>query len=885
MIKKTTKKIDATALQALRVRRLEAAMAALWSALVVPVGAFGGPQGGNVVEGVAQVQPITPTLTNIRQTTDRAVIEWQSFSIEKGERVNFEQPKATSAVLNRVIGLDPSTIAGELSANGQVFLVNPAGILFKNGAKIDTHSFVGAVADITNTNFMSGKLVFDEFDAQRSATATIKLEADASILARGSAASAGLAALVAPGVENAGVIEARLGQVIIGGAQRFTLDLTGDGLYSFAVDDGVVESLVGASGSAAVSVAESGRIVAKGGLVLLSAGVASDFIGDAINLEGHVFARSVSVDSKGEVVLDSCAAGLSCGGVSVGANAVIDAAGAEAGQSGGSIRIVGEDVALEARAELIASGEKDGGRIAIEAGSTLASSADLFTNGGTGLGGTIDIRSSGAVDVSGTLSAAGNNGTVAVTVAGEIDFSAAVTAKTFDIESTSASPLVIADEEGIRSQSVGDALLRGANTTLWSSSDVTIEGDVIGRNDGGSGAGSLTIDAGGDIAIASGVSVLTQGGALRLNASGNVSAAPSSTVGSDEGQVEIVAAGDVRLGQVAAGGTLDVRTTSGDIFITRSIGSAEAPEQTPSAISLTASAGDIVIMHPSVTENTRPEERLGLLTEAGSGHGSINARAFGQIIVNGQIVAAGNVTLHADRISLRQSIFTKGGDILIKAPGGIELDPSGRAEETFAREGLENILSNEDGRYEEIENYDCKARGGCVLGANGETVPVFQELSIRSRGLTISTGDTGAGTISFLGPVDIPSRLQDWRNSDDEHALRWTRTGADGELVYRGATEGPDPSLYYVTLTLEAESTSFMDGLAAGRKPVLSESSGDTPSAVGDGFNSVELVLLRGDLLAGAPDPSQRALPEVELHHHGEHENHYRRRGSLESAT
>src|SRR5690606_8624923 len=99
------------------------------------------------------------------------------------------------------------------------------------------------------------------------------------------------------------------------------------------------------------------------------------------------------------------------------------------------------------------------------------------------------------------LSAAGNNGTVAVTVAGEIDFSAAVTAKTFDIESTSASPLVIADEEGIRSQSVGDALLRGANTTLWSSSDVTIEGDVIGRNDGGSGAGSLTIDAGGDIAI------------------------------------------------------------------------------------------------------------------------------------------------------------------------------------------------------------------------------------------------------------------------------------------------------------------------------------------------------------------------------------------------
>src|SRR3546814_9707395 len=61
----------------------------------------------------------------VTQSSDRAVINWQSFSIGEGSRVDIRQPDARSALLNRVTGDTTSTIAGSLNANGQVFLINP----------------------------------------------------------------------------------------------------------------------------------------------------------------------------------------------------------------------------------------------------------------------------------------------------------------------------------------------------------------------------------------------------------------------------------------------------------------------------------------------------------------------------------------------------------------------------------------------------------------------------------------------------------------------------------------------------------------------------------------------------------------------------------------
>src|SRR3546814_1623952 len=84
----------------------------------------------------------------VTQSSDRAVINWQSFSIGEGSRVDIRQPDARSALLNRVTGDTTSTIAGSLNANGQVFLINPNGIQITATGTVRAAGFVASTLDI-----------------------------------------------------------------------------------------------------------------------------------------------------------------------------------------------------------------------------------------------------------------------------------------------------------------------------------------------------------------------------------------------------------------------------------------------------------------------------------------------------------------------------------------------------------------------------------------------------------------------------------------------------------------------------------------------------------------------------------------------------------------
>lgn len=115
--------------------RLSAAIAmTLFSASVSTVYAL--PTGGEVQSGTAEIKQNGSEM-NINQGSDRVAIDWTNFDIAHGETVNFNQPGADSIALNRVIGNDVSQIYGSLTANGQVFLINPNGVLFGKGASVD----------------------------------------------------------------------------------------------------------------------------------------------------------------------------------------------------------------------------------------------------------------------------------------------------------------------------------------------------------------------------------------------------------------------------------------------------------------------------------------------------------------------------------------------------------------------------------------------------------------------------------------------------------------------------------------------------------------------------------------------------------------------------
>ncbi|CAA7623892.1 exported hypothetical protein [Candidatus Terasakiella magnetica] len=312
---------------------------------VVPGMALANPQGGTVAEGAATITTAPSTVT-VNQSSNRAVINWQSFSIAAGETTRFNQPSSSSVTLNRVTGAQVSQLLGTLSANGQVYLVNPNGIVFGKDSKVDVAALVASTHDIKNANFMAANLRFD-----------IPGAINAQIINQGNITvqDGGLVALVAPGVQNSGIISARLGKVGLAAANGFTLDLYGDNLILFQAGDKLTQQVVGSDGKPVAALLDnSGKIYADGGRVLLSANVAKSVVDKAVNMTGIVQARSVE-QQNGEIILRGEEGGI------VEVAGTLDASGKGAGQKGGSVQVLGEKVGLVDNARIDVSGDSGGG--------------------------------------------------------------------------------------------------------------------------------------------------------------------------------------------------------------------------------------------------------------------------------------------------------------------------------------------------------------------------------------------------------------------------------------------------------------------------------------------------------------------------------------------
>lgn len=342
-----------------------------------------------MVEGVVRGEVAIEqagAVTTIQAGRD-SIINYHSFSIGAGETVQFIQPDEMARVLNRVTAADqPSIILGQLLANGQVFLVNPAGITFGRDAVIDVGSLYAAAGTISNEDFLAGLNRFGGLEGEILNEGTIR---------------AGEVGLFGRSVINAGSI------------------LVPDGLVALATGG---ETYVGQRDSGVYVKVEPGAAAADGGGGFLSGG---DIYSLAIRDSGLIRARQVVADAgpDGALLVEGR----------------IEADRHSTGADGGIVALLGNHVALAGDAVVDASG--DGGTIHVGGGvggadPELRNAEALFAGPGVtlradglggGSGGEVVLWSEEATRFYGTITArggetGGDGGFVEVSSRGFLDY-------------------------------------------------------------------------------------------------------------------------------------------------------------------------------------------------------------------------------------------------------------------------------------------------------------------------------------------------------------------------------------------------------------------------------------------------------------------------------
>lgn len=328
---------------------LKAISAAVLAA--ISFSAYALPEGGVVISG-AEIKPVVDNTLTIVQQSQKASISWQKFSTTAAESIVFEQPNSQSIILNRVIGNEPSSLLGKMTANGQVWLLNPNGVLFGSGATVNVGGLLATSLFISDKDFTDGKYNFTGVGGSVVNRGTITV---------GVSGSGGYAALLGGIVSNESVIAAKLGTVVLGGGSDMTLDFSGDKLLSARVDKGVVNAL-----------AQNKQLIsADGGTVIMTAQGVNALLRTVVNNEGTVEARTLS-GTKGKM---SLLGGKDGGSTSV--TGKLDASAIGTGD-GGLIKIAGSYVKISDEATITAASSTSTSSTSIKSGQ-LEIAASEFT--------------------------------------------------------------------------------------------------------------------------------------------------------------------------------------------------------------------------------------------------------------------------------------------------------------------------------------------------------------------------------------------------------------------------------------------------------------------------------------------------------------------------
>ncbi|MEZ0232394.1 MAG: beta strand repeat-containing protein [Methylophilaceae bacterium] len=719
------------------------------------------PTAPQVVGGAATVTQ-TATQQTITQTTDKAIINWGSFSIGANNSVQFIQPESSSVILNRVIGSDPSSIFGSMSANGQVFLVNPNGVFFAIGSSIDTAGLVATTMSISNSDFMSGYFNFERSGGGQVENAGIITIRDG-----------GFALLAADKVINTadGRIIATNGNVALASADRVTIETKSDGLVGFSVEGTALREVA--------TIENAGFISADGGKILMSARGARELTGMVVNNTGVLRAQGIEEKDGAIVLSGSSGYTRSSGTIDVsgkrGGNIQVTNEQGEAivsgnltarGDSGagGNILVAGNQTGVFSDTVLDVSGTS-GGNVRIggdfKGGALVdgivsdqtyvAKTANILANGTAGDGGSVVVWADGTTRYDGNISATGSGAGVGgnAEVSGKQNLAFNGSANLTSASGKSGTLLLdptnitITDQDSIPGAAddaelnddellAGDPAASGTNSfisrgkleSLSGSADVVLEAtekitlnDLAGNqlNMAQNGSGSLTLRtttssaSGGIEFVDKNDLIITQGGDVTISAGGS-------------GKIDIggiaSSGGDITL--VTNTGNLDTRSLSssnGNVSLTT--GGTGAISTNGSAIS--AGNGTVTVTANNANINTAAITAKGITLKN---------------LVGGNITSTGTLNAGSDTLTMTT------------ADGNIQTTGLSGSNVNLTANGTNKTI-NTSGAVSSSGNVTFAATGnittsGSVTGTNG--------VSYNSSGGALNTADVNSnGIIGFTG--------------------------------------------------------------------------------------------------------------------------------------
>src|SRR6056300_1303932 len=292
------------------------------------------PTDPNITSGSATINQTSNSLT-INQSTDKLITNWSNFNIGQDASVEFIQPSSSSTALNRVNSNDPSYIYGSLKANGKLILINPSGVLFQGGSKVDVGAIIASSLNLQDGDFLNDQYIFEKDGLAGTVNNAGTINAF----------KGGAVALLSDQVTNDGTINTPEGTTALLSGEKITLTLNGNRLIQYTIDRGTLNSLV-----------ENKQAIDAGdGIIILSAKGLTDVSQSVVKNTGTLKAESIS--KQGGKIYLSAREGEVINSGTISTNSTED--------KGGNIEITGDEIIIETNSTLTATGKTGGGQILV----------------------------------------------------------------------------------------------------------------------------------------------------------------------------------------------------------------------------------------------------------------------------------------------------------------------------------------------------------------------------------------------------------------------------------------------------------------------------------------------------------------------------------------